>query len=200
MRAFPAAVAALVLSGLAFADLKVMDTEDVVHLVSGEEVRGTVLAVGIKAVIVVVENKERVIPRREVASIERGELRPTIKGYQTDVVEGIKLVTGEGFRDSDAEGGEQAVAEGPAAARSRKAAGRGKGARRGKGGEPLISEEKADELMDDPEARKLVEKLGGREKAMEMARKYQDDPQYGPLIRQFLKSGKLPPGLDKIFR
>jgi hypothetical protein len=194
MRVLSAAVAVLVLSGLAFADLKVMDTEDVVHLVSGEEVRGTVLAVGIKAVIVIVENTERVIPRRDVASIERGELRPTIKGYQTEAVDGIKLVTGEGFRDSDSEGGEEAVAAKPGAAGTPEAAGRGSD------NKPLISEEMADKLMEDPENRKRIERLGGREKAMEMARKYQDDPQYGPLIRQFLKNGKLPPGLDKMFR
>ena len=35
---------------------------------------------------------------------------------------------------------------------------------------------------------------------MAMARKYQNDPQYGPLIQEFLKTGKLPPGMDKLFR
>jgi len=54
------------------AEVKVMDTKDVVRLVSGEEVTGTVLASGLKAVVIVVEREEtvveRTIPREQVES------------------------------------------------------------------------------------------------------------------------------------
>ncbi len=202
MRAFVTVFAVVVLSASAlcppaFGDLKVMDTEDVVRLVSGEEVRGTVIAVGVKAVIMIVGDTERSIPRREVASIERGEVRPTIKGYQTEAVNGVKLIVAEGFRESDAEGEEEAFDAEPGTARRPKA---GKRAKRAKRGKSPIPEEKVDELMKNPEVRKLVEKMGGRDKAMEMARKYQGDPRFKSLIEQLLKTGKLPPGVDKMFR
>lgn len=196
MRALAAFIAAAVLSAPALADLKVMDTEDVVRLVSGEEVRGTVIAVGIRAVIVIVEESERTIPRREVASIKRGEVRPTVKGYRTEAVNGIKVIVGEGFRDSELTGGEDAAAAGPEKSKS----GRKRGRKRGRGGRPAISSDKVDELMKDPKVRDMVNKLGGREKTMAMLEKNRNNPMVKRFMEQFLKSGKLPPGLEKFFK
>lgn len=192
MRALAAFIAAAVLSAPALADLKVMDTEDVVRLVSGEEVRGTVIAVGIRAVIVIVEEGERAIPRREVASIKRGEIRPTVKGYRTEAVDGIKVIVGEGFRDSELTGGEEEVAAGP----EKPEAGR----KRGGGRRPRISRDKVDELMKDPKVRDMVDKLGGREKTMEMLEKNRNNPMVKRFMDEFLKSGKLPPGMEKFFK
>ncbi len=196
MRTLAAIIAAAVLSAPALADLKVMDTEDVVRLVSGEEVRGTVIAVGIRAVIVIVEERERAIPRREVASIKRGEVRPTVKGYRTEAVDGIKVIVGEGFRDSELTGGEEEVAAGS----EKPKAGRKRGKKRGKGGRSGIPQEKVDELMKDPKVRDMVNKLGGREKTMEMLEKNRNNPMVKRFMEQFLKSGKLPPGLEKFFK
>ncbi len=196
MRALAAFIAAAVLSAPSLADLKVMDSEDVVRLVSGEEVRGTVIAVGIRAVIVIVGEGERAIPRREVASIKRGEVRPTVKGYRTEAVDGIKVIVGEGFRDSELTGDEEAVA----AASEKPKAGRKRGPKRGRGGRPAISQARVDELMKDPKVRDMVNKLGGREKAMEMLEKNRSNPMVKRFMDQFLKSGKLPPGMEKFFK
>lgn len=196
MRAIVTGLAAAVLSISALADLKVMRTEDVVRLVNGEEIRGTVIAVGIKAVIMIVDDAEQVVPRREVASIKRGEVRPGIKGYQTEAVDGIKVIVGEGFRESEGEGEEEAAAAKPEKSKGRKKAAK----KRGRGGKQAISQGEIDQLMKNPKIRDLVKKAGGREKALEMARKYQNDPRFKGLMQQVLKSGKLPPGMEKFFK
>ena len=197
MRAFVTVFAAVVLSASALADLKVMDTEDVVRLLNGEEIRGTVIAVGIGAVILIVGEEERVVPRREVVSIERGEIRPTIKGYQTETVDGLKVVVGEGFRESESTG------EGENAAAAR--LGGKKGARRGKGSTgrrkgSAISKSKVDELMKDPKVRDVVKRLGGRDKVMGMLEKNRSNPMVEKFMKEFLKTGNLPPGLESLFK
>jgi hypothetical protein len=198
VRAFSAAVsvmtAALLFAGAALADLKVMDTEDVVRLVTGEEIQCTVLAVGMKAVVVIVtvedEDKEMLIPRRQVASITRGEVRPTIKGYQTEAIDGVKVVVGEGFRETEPAGGEEALAAGRP---------KGKKGRKRASEKAAIPRAKADELMKDPQVSEIVEKLGGRKKAMELLRQHRDDPRVKRYMDDFLKSGKLPKDLRRLF-
>ena len=195
MRATAAALAVVLLSTCASADLKVMQTEDVVRLVNGEEIRGTVLAVGIRAVVVIVDEAEQIVPRSEVASIKRGEVRPNVKGYQTEAVEGVKVIVGEGFRDSEGEGQAVAGAKPKPAKKVAK-----KPARKRGGGEGQLTQEKIDQLMGDPKIRDLVNKAGGREKALGMARKYQNDPRFKALMQQILKTGKLPPGMERFFK
>ena len=134
-----------------------------------------------KAVIVIVEEGERVISRREVASIKRGEVRPTVKGYRTESVDGIKVVVGEGFRESELTGGEEAAAAGPAKPK----AGRKRGKKGGRGGRSPIPKAKVDELMKDPKVRDIVKKLGGRDRAMEMLERNRNDPR----VQKFMLAG-----------
>ena len=91
------------------ADFKLAASDDVVILVDGTKIRGTVIAKGLKAVVVVVkgekdgEAREIVIPKTKVERIEKGESDREISSFTTDGVDGIKVVTGEGFRDTESE-------------------------------------------------------------------------------------------------
>lgn len=99
----------LLVCGLAGADFRVGDTVDVVYLVDGTKIEGTVIAVGIKAVVVVVkgekegEAKEVVIPKTKVERIERGDAAKDTASFKTDTIEGTKRVTGQGFREEQNE-------------------------------------------------------------------------------------------------
>ena len=90
----------------AVADFKVADTTDTVFLVDGTKIEGTVIAVGMRSVIIVVkgekegEAKEVVISKANVERIERGGGAKETASYTTDPVDGAKVVTGQGFRDS----------------------------------------------------------------------------------------------------
>ncbi len=193
MRSLFLAAAVILGSTTARAEIKVMDTEDVLRLVSGEEIRGTVLAVGLRAVIVVVDDKERTVPREQVESIIRGEASPAAKYYATEVVEGLSVVTGPGTGESE---GEEGVAEEVMAAGSR---GRNtsKTAKRAPGGRqpalPNVSDREIEKLMQgNPGLRDIVKSVGGSGKAREWLMKNRSRPEIAKLIQQFLKSGKLP--------
>ncbi len=113
MRRLAALAVVLSLSRAGVADFKVLRTDDTVKLVDGTQVRGTVIAVGMKAVIVAVEDREVVIPRSKVESIVRGPARAETLRFTTDPVDGVKVITGKGFRDKATEGeeGEQTPEE-----------------------------------------------------------------------------------------
>ena len=75
---------AVLVAATAEGQVKVMDSDDVVGLVSGEEVRGKIIGAGLKAVVIVVRGEEeglveQTIPREQVKSIRRGDFSPMIK-------------------------------------------------------------------------------------------------------------------------
>ncbi len=188
--------AAVLAATTARAEIKVMDTEDVLRLVSGEEIRGTVLAVGLRAVIVVVDDKERAVPREQVESIRRGEVSPAAKYYATEMVEGLSVVTGPGTGESEGEEGseEEAKLAGPQGRKTPKTAKRAPGRRRPP--LPNVSDGEIEKLMQgNPGLRDIVKSVGGSGKAREWLMKNKSRPEIAKLIQQFLKSGKLPAGL-----
>ena len=91
----------LVAGGRASGDIKVIPSADKVHLVDGTVVEGTVIARGTKAVVVIVGDKETRVPAEKVQRIEYGAQAAAVSGYMTDPVDGVKCVTGEGFRDAE---------------------------------------------------------------------------------------------------
>jgi hypothetical protein len=167
--------------GTARADLRVLETADVVHLHDGTEVRGTVIAVGIKAVVVIIDDKEVVIPRERVMKIVRGEVGTNVKGYATEVVEGLMRVTGPG------EAGGAAVAAGPQAP----ATGPGPAAAQG----ATITKERLLQLMQsNPMLALIVKKQGGPDKALEWLEKNRSNPDVQRKLEAFLKAGQMPAG------
>jgi len=180
-RAF-AAGAVLLAALAARADLKVVDAEDVVHLVGGGEVRGTVLAVGLKAVVLLVEEKEKIIPREQVLRIERGEPRQSVKLYATGAVEGVKVVTGPAAP----------TAAGAAAGEDKASGGAGKGPGQGKEGPRLTKEFIEDLVRKNPELARIVKSIGGTDKALEWLEKNKSRPEVNKAIEELLKTGKLP--------
>ncbi len=203
MRRWLAASSAVLLAVAARGQVKVMDSEDVVKLVSGEEIRGKVLGSGLKAVVIVVKGEEdalveRTIPREQVATISRGDFSPTMKSYATETVEGISVVTGESEDDEGEGEGEPA---GDAVAPSPKPKGKRTGRdARGGGGKatPQINKPQLEKLMEtNPAIRRMVTAAGGLDKAMSLMQQQGGNPQMAKLIQQFLKSGKLPAGLPK---
>lgn len=204
MRKWLLAVSALVLATSARGQLKVTDSEDVVTLASGEEVRGTVIAVGLKAVVMIVDDEERILPREQVKSIARGEASPGVKAYATKIVEGVKVVSGVDTGEGEGEeaAGEAPPAAGPAAA----AKGRGKG-EKGKGGKgkgkagkgrgqpggvPDISKDRMEQLMkNNPGLRDIVrDRFGNADKAREWLKQNRTNPEIQKYLEQFLKARK----------
>ncbi len=203
MRRWLVAASAALLATAARGQIKVADSEDVVTLASGEEIRGTVVAVGLKAVVMIVDDKERTFPREQVERIARGEVSPNMKAYATERVEGIVTVTGP---DTGAEEGEGTEAGGEALAGKDRPApvgaakgkgGKGKGKAKGEGGgAPDISKDRIQEAMkNNPELRNIVKGIGGPDKAREWIRNNRGNPQIARILEQLMKSGKLPKGL-----
>ncbi len=204
MRKWLLAVSALVLATSARGQLKVTDSEDVVTLTSGEKVHGTVIAAGLKAIVMIVDDKERILPREQVESMKRGEASLGVKTYATEIVEGVKVVSGVDTGEGEGEGadGEAAPAREPAAS----AKGRGKGEKgkggkgkggKGKGGKgggrpggvPDISKQRMEELMKgNPGLRDIVrDRFGNADKAREWLKQNRTNPEIQKYLEQFLK-------------
>ena len=204
MRKWLLAVSALVLATSARGQLKVTDSEDVVTLTSGEKVRGTVIAAGLKAIVMIVDDEERILPREQVESMTRGEASPGVKAYATEIVEGVKVVSGVDTGEGESEGeGEGADGEAPPAAAAKR---RGKGEKgkggKGKGGQgkgggrpggaPDISKERMEQLMKgNPGLRDIVkDRFGNADKAREWLKQNRTNPEIQKYLEQFLKGRK----------
>lgn len=204
MRKWLLAVSALVLATSARGQLKVTDSEDVVILASGEEVRGTVIAAGLKAIVMIVDDEERILPREQVESMTRGEASLSVKAYATEIVEGVKVVSGVDTGEGEGEeaDGEAPLAEDPAAAakgRGKGKGGKGKGGKGkdGKGGGqrggiPDISKDRMEQLMkNNPGLRDIVrDRFGNADKAREWLKQNRTNPEIQKYLEQFLKARK----------
>ena len=74
------------------ADLKVSQRADVVFLHDGTRVVGTILAEGIKAVVLLIDGQERLVRRELVLRIEKGpEVGKRVEGFTADPVNGLKV-------------------------------------------------------------------------------------------------------------
>ncbi|MHC4504566.1 MAG: hypothetical protein ACYTFI_14770 [Planctomycetota bacterium] len=205
MRKWLLTVSVLVLATSARGQVKVTDSEDALTLTSGEKLRGTVVAAGLKAIVIIVDDEERVIPREQVKSMTRGEASPGVKAYATEIVEGVKVVsgvdTGEGEGEGEGADGEAPPAEKPAAAKGRGKGEKGKGGK-GKGGKgqggkgggrpggaPDISKERMEELMEgNPGLRDIVrDRFGNADKAREWLKQNRTNPEIQKYLEQFLK-------------
>jgi hypothetical protein len=202
MRGLILAAVALTHGSATRAELRVMNTQDVVHFASGEELRGTVLAAGLKAVVLVVETDtgvaERIIPREQVRSITRGGISPTVTIYTAEPVEGVSVVTGIGTAWPSEEGAE---GEGGAGAGRKAPGGAGEGSggaredgRRGGGARGTgVTEQQLRELMKkNPGLRRIIDSLGGPDKARRWLEQNRSRPEIRKYIEQFTKGGKLP--------
>ena len=171
MRRLLVLAAAVVLTPVGAADFKVLRTDDVVKLVDGTEVRGTVIAVGMKAVIVAVEDREVVVPRAKVETIVRGPSRAETLKFMTDPVDGLKVITGTGFRDGEAAGEVQAE-EGPAEEKKPEPAPKHER-------KPSVKDLDADAIRRlmkrNKRLERLVKTLGGPEKAAEFVKRMDKD-------------------------
>ncbi|MHC5056192.1 MAG: hypothetical protein ACYTKD_15950 [Planctomycetota bacterium] len=204
MRKWLAASSAVLLAAAARGQIKVMDSEDVVKLVSGEEIKGKVLGSGLKAVVIVVKGEEdalveKTIPREQVESVTRGGASPTMTTYATETIEGVRVVTGEsqGGEGEVEDGGEPAGGPKPKAG-AKGAKGGGKRPARGGRATPKISKQQLEKLMQtNPGIERMVKAAGGPDKAMSLLQQQGGNPQMAKFLQQFLKSGKLPAGLPK---
>ncbi len=152
--------ALLLAAGDASADFKLAASQDVIILVDGTKITGTIIARGLKAVVIVVkgendgEAKELVIPKTKVDRIEKGDSDQEISSFTTDGVDGIKVVTGEGFRDSEDAEPAAPAAEGDS----------GKPAAGGKKGDLRKRIETA--MKSNPVVRQMVRNSGGMDNVM----------------------------------
>jgi hypothetical protein len=202
MRKWFAVSSAVLVAAAARGQVKVMDSDDLVRLVSGEAIRGKVLGEGLKAVVIVVKGEEdelveRTIPRAQIRSVERGGFSPTMKSYATEIVHGIRVVTGESTGEAEAEPAKGAKPGGGGGAK-----GGGKRPPRGKAGGgkaiPKISKNQLESLMKtNPSIQRMVAAAGGADKALSLLQRQGGNPQMAKFLQQFLKSGKLPAGLKK---
>ena len=182
--------------------LLVRDAQDVVRLVGGAEVTGTVVASGMKAVVVLVRVeradgeagepaeateaeapvREVVIPRERVERIVRGAESPDPAGYSVAVVDGVKRVTGVVAAPAVAAG---AASKPPAAAASTPPAAKTPA------GQPT-----ADELIatarQDPRLKQIVDSVG-EDRLRNVIEQNRSNKQATQLIEQFLKTGQVPP-------
>ncbi|MHC4252610.1 MAG: hypothetical protein ACYS9X_26125 [Planctomycetota bacterium] len=202
MRKWLAASSVVLLAVAARGQIKVMDSEDVVKLVSGEQIRGKVLGSGLKAVVIVVKGEEdalveKTIPREQVESVTRGGASPTMTTYATETIEGVRVVTGESEGNEGEDGGEPADGAKPKAG-APGAKGGGKRPARGGRATPKISKQQLEKLMQtNPGIERMVKAAGGPDKAMSLLQRQGGNPQMAKFLQQFLKSGKLPAGLPK---
>ncbi len=187
MRRLVALVMIVVLCPLGAADFKVARTDDVVKLIDGTEVRGTVIAVGIKAVIVAVEDREVVIPRAKVESIVRGAARAETLKFMTDPVDGVKVITGKGFRDEGPGAEEGELEQPPERKEGEKPARPGrdrKGPKRRIDAGAIRRHMKRDKRFE-----LMVKNLGGPDKVAEMA-KNMDEETLEKMLGKFLGGSK----------
>jgi len=200
MRKWLVASSVLVLAASARGQVKVMDSDDVIRLVSGEEIAGKVIGSGLKAVVIVVKGEddalvERAIPREQVESVTRGDFSPTMKSYDVETIRGMKVVTGESEGEE-----ESSEPEGPPKKKAPPARAKGGGKRpAGKGGAAApagVTKEQLEKLMKtNPGIERMVKAAGGPDKAMALLKQHGGNPQMMKLLQEFLKSGKLPAGL-----
>jgi len=175
------ALCILVAAVQARADFRVGDTVDQVFLVDGTKLEGTVIAAGIKAVVMVVkgekegEAKEVVIPNEKVERIVRGEPAKDTTSFKTDVVDGTKKVTGQGFREEEAE--PRAPAEKPNQGEKPKAANLG---------DRNIEKQLEKAMGSNPLVKRLVKQAGGVKQAAEMLK---NNPQLISRVGDYLESG-----------
>jgi hypothetical protein len=171
---------AVLAAGSASADLRVLESTDVVYLYDGTEVRGTVIAVGIKAIVIIVDEKERIIPREHVVKVVRGEVKPEVKGYMTEVVLGMKRITGVGESAGEPDDPGEAVA--------------GDGTEPKPPSGPKITKEQLLLMMKgNPVLARIVKAQGGPDKALEWLEKNRSNPEVKKYLDAFLKGGQLPP-------
>jgi len=202
MRYWLAVSSGILLALAARGQVKVIDSEDVVRLVSGEEIRGQVLGAGLKAVVIVVKNEddeivEKTIPREQIEKVTRGEPGAIVKSYATGTVLGMKVVTGEseGEEEEDSVG----AAAGPARP-AKKVGGKRPGGGKAPGGNaiPKINKQQLENMMKgNPSIQRMVKAAGGPEKALALLKQRAGNPQMMQFLQQFLKSGKLPAMLQK---
>ena len=181
MRMALALTVAALAAASASADLRVLESTDVVHLYDGTEIRGTVIAVGIKAIVIIVDEKERTIPREQVVKIVRGEVKPAVKGYMTEVVLGLKRITGPGESGDGGAGPATPAVAGPAAGPP------------GPGGPKLNKQQLLALMKSNPVLARIVKAQGGPDKALEWLEKNRSNPEVKKYLDAFLKTGDLPP-------
>jgi len=180
------ALCILVAAVQARADFRVGDTVDQVFLVDGTKLEGTVIAAGIKAVVMVVkgekegEAKEVVIPNEKVERIVRGEPAKDTTSFKTDVVDGTKKVTGQGFREEETE--PRAPAEEPKQGEKPKPA---------KLGDRNIERQLEKAMGSNPLVKRLVKQAGGVKQAAEMLK---NNPQLMSRVGDYLESGGVQQG------
>lgn len=179
---------ALVNPAPARAGLRVLDEEDVVHLTDGTEVRGTILATGPRAIVIVLaeEEKERIIPVSEVDRLERGATRAATKAYKTEPVAGLKMVTGPGSDEDTGPQPEKGAASGK---------GKKPGAGRPKRGPKIDKSLLAGAAKKNPRLAAWLKSMGGPEKALEWIEKNRGRSGASKMIEEFMKTGKISPGL-----
>jgi len=199
MRCWLAVSSGILLALAAHGQVKVIDSEDVVRLVSGEEIRGQVLGAGLKAVVIVVKNEddeivEKTIPREQIEKVTRGEPGAIVRSYDTETVLGMKVVTGEseGEEEDDSPGaGDKRKPAKPAAKGGKKRPGGGKAP--GGNAIPKINKQQLENLMKgNPGIERMVKAAGGPDKALALLKQRAGNPQMAKFLQQFLKSGKLP--------
>jgi len=196
MRCWLAVSSGILLALAARGQVKVIDSEDIVRLVSGEEIRGQVLGAGLKAVVIVVKSEddelvEKTIPREQIEKVTRGEPGAIVKSYATGTVLGMKVVTGESEGEEDEDSAGAAAKPEPAAKGGRKRPGGGKAP--GGNAIPKINKQQLENMMKgNPGIQRMVKAAGGPEKALALLKQRAGNPQMAKFLQQFLKSGKLP--------
>jgi hypothetical protein len=193
--------------------LLVREAQDVVKLVDGTEVAGTLLAVGMKAVVIIVkadakENadaaagkaeqkvEEITIPRERVERIVRGTESPDPTGYTVAVVAGVKRVTGKAQATAAAEGGNGSKP--PAAAASRPPAASTPAAPSAPASKTTAGQPTTDGLIaaarQDARLKQLIDSMG-EDRVRQLIEQNRGNKQASQLIEQFLRGGQIPPFL-----
>jgi len=204
MRYWLGVLSGILLALAAHGQVKVIDSEDIVKLVSGEEIRGQVLGSGLKAVVIIVMNEddefvERTIPREQIERVTRGETGAIVKSYATGTVLGMKVVTGESEGDEDEGPPSVGAKRGPARPAAKGGPKRpAKGKAPGGNAMPKINKQQLENMMRaNPGIQRMVKAAGGPEKALALLKQRAGNPQMAKFLQQFLKSGKLPALLQR---
>lgn len=158
-------------------DFKVMESVDTITLTDGSNIEGIIVASGAKAIVIVVEGEagpqEQVVPRDKIKEVKTGAPTAHTKAYTTDPVDGVKVVTGEGFRDTAGQpagtSGQPATAQTPPRPQAPAARQKPSATPAGTPRAPKITAEMIQNMLGkSPQLKTLVNAIGGPEKAAQL--------------------------------
>lgn len=172
------------------ADFKVGESEDVIVLKDDTELRGVVIASGLKAVVIVIQGEngpeERIIVKEDIKDMALGKPSGRTKACTTDPQDGLKVVTGEGFRETKPAPKKQSGGKPAAQAKAPQAKQKPAPKQAAKPAQGKVTPDMIKVLMQqNPQLKTFVNRVGGPEKAAALISDPNQRKQLEEMARKF---------------